>query len=173
MKSNQSMYRAFYEENWEEELASKYYQLKLDSSRIHLIETHDKLLEFLAKMDDLSHSEPIYVGVDSEWKPTCVSGVSQGENANKVALIQVSTHTDVYLLDMMSLCFAINGNYNDDNGKLLVKRFFTNKRVIKIGYGFSHDIRVILLSIGCLHDADAFRQTVLDLAYLVNHVSCL
>ena len=145
-----------------------FHQLKLDKSRIHMIDKSEKLIDFLNKMDQLS-SKPgeegvVFVGVDSEWKPTCVGGVG-AENTNKVALIQIATETDVYLIDTMTIEFG------STYAKEFSTRFFANKRIVKLGYGFSHDIRVILQSLGCQNDADAFRHTVLDLAYLVNQVS--
>ncbi|KAE9534142.1 hypothetical protein A1D25_06990 [Ursidibacter arcticus] len=56
--------------------------------RIHPIDTTEKAenaLKFLM-------SEKI-VGFDSEWKPT----FGKGGRYSKVALIQISTHTDAYL----------------------------------------------------------------------------
>lgn len=88
----------------------------------------------------------------------------QTEESNKVALIQVATHTDAYLLDMINLKL-------DENDKRLLSRIFlTNKKIIKLGYGFSQDIKIILQTIGCPGEGDAFRQTSLDLAYLVDQV---
>lgn len=168
-------------EDWEETArkASKFYELKLDSSRIHLIDTRAHLNTFLDKIDELAtlNGGRVYVGMDSEWKPTCMNGVvlhhSSGsasagagcESSSRVALMQVATHTDVYLIDAVSLLYS-----GDEVASALSKRFFTNKKVVKIGYGFSHDIRMILASIGYLHDADAFRHTVIDLAFLVDQV---
>lgn len=143
---------------------NRFYRLKLDENSIHLIDSPTKFEHFLNEMDTLSKlKSPLYVGVDSEWKPTCVSGVA-GEHVNKVALIQISTETNVYLLDMIAL------KMNKTQASAFSSRFFTNKNIIKLGYGFSHDIRIILHSIGCSSDADAFRHTVLDLAYIVNQV---
>lgn len=148
-------------------LDNRFYKLKLDQSHIHLIDTCEKFTHFLDLMEQASMKQsgdsPLYVGVDSEWKPTCVSGVS-GENTTKVALIQIATDTDVYLIDTVSI------EFNSNLGKMFSSRFFTNKRIIKLGYGFSHDIRAILLSTGCLSESDAFRHTVLDLAHVVNQV---
>ena len=50
------------------------------------------------------------------------------------------------------------------------KKFLTNRKIIKIGYGFTQDLKMITRSFGDTRDTDTFRQSVLDLAYLVNQV---
>lgn len=120
-------------------------------------------------MDDLYElslaSDHIRVGVDTEWKPTCVMGVNV-EESKKVALLQVATNELVYLIDMMQLM-----NYLDENDShLFAQKFLYNKKIIKLGYGFTHDIKMLSHSFINVHDLESFRLTVLDLACLVENV---
>jgi uncharacterized protein with PIN domain len=109
------------------------------------------------------HDEFIIVGMDTEWKPSCMTGLSS-EDQNKVALIQLSTHEHVYLIDMVKLI----GVLDEKDSHVFAKKFLHNKKIIKIGYGFTHDIKMVAQSFPNLHDSDSFRQTVIDLGYLVN-----
>ena len=54
--------------------------------------------------------------------------------------------------------------------EIFAKNFLLNKKIIKLGYGFTQDLRMITKSFGVSHEADVFRQSVLDLAYLVSQV---
>lgn len=53
--------------------------------------------------------------------------------------------------------------------QLFTKNFIYNKNIIKVGYGFSEDIKKISHSFNA-QDHDQFRQTVLDLEYLISQV---
>jgi uncharacterized protein with PIN domain len=92
-----------------------------------------------------------------------MSGASSGDKS-KVALIQLSTHDHVYLIDMVKLIDILD----EKDSQVFAKKFLYNKKVIKIGYGFTHDIKMVAQSFVSLHDSDLFRQTVIDLGYLVN-----
>jgi hypothetical protein len=65
----------------------------------------------------------------------------------------------------------INLKLDENDKKLLSRIFLTNKKIIKLGYGFSQDIKIILQTLGCPGEGDAIRQTSLDLAYLVDQVN--
>lgn len=63
--------------------------LPLDESRVHLVDSREK---FFAMTSDLSQQS--LVAFDSEWKPTF-------GGANEVAVIQLATRDDVYLVDVL------------------------------------------------------------------------
>ena len=100
-----------------------------------------------------------------EWKPTCFGGTNVEENL-KVALLQISTSEKVYLLDMVKLSSSLDKN----DCEIFAKKFLTNRKIIKIGYGFTQDLKMIARAFDDIRDTDIFRQTVLDLAYFANKV---
>ena len=125
------------------------------------------MINFLNEFENIvtkSENEYVYVGMDTEWKPSCVIGMNT-DDSNKVALIQIATLEQIYLIDMINL-----NNLNESDSKLFAEKFLYNKKIIKLGYGFTHDIKMILKSFINLHDADLLRQSVLDLAYFVQQV---
>ena len=95
-----------------------------------------------------------------------MTGTNVEENT-KVALVRVSTHEKVYLVDMVKLSILLD----QTDCEIFVKKFITNRKIIKIGYGFTQDLKMIAKSFGDTRDSDTFRQSVIDLAYLVNQVS--
>ena len=72
-----------------------------------------------------------YVGVDSEWKPTCAMGVDV-ENQKCVSLVQVATSHKIYLLDLLKLTKIMD----EHDSERITKEFFCNQRIIKIGNFF-------------------------------------
>ena len=108
----------------------------------------------------------MHVGIDTEWKPTCAMGIHT-EDTSKVALIQIATRERIFLLDMIYLSEKLNAH----DSHLFVEKFLFNKKIIKLGYGFTHDIKMIIKAfVDELHNSDLLRQSVLDLAYLVQQV---
>ncbi len=144
----------------DEKITSQYYQLKLDDSRIKLIDTQKSLHVFLDEMDileSLDDQEFAIVGVDAEWKPTCATAHFE-ENSNQVALIQISTHQFVYLLDMVKL----NEVMLEEDTRTFAQKFLKNKKIVKLGYGFTQDIKMLCEAFNCTNEEhDMFRQTVL------------
>ena len=151
---------------------SNYHSLKLDESRIKLVEEREQFEQFL---DEVASGKPsltpehVFVGIDAEWKPTCASGLSDAGSVSNLALIQIATQETIYLLDIVKLRKIIDAALSKKFGE----QFLFNKKIIKVGYGFSQDIKMI----GCLlvgnQDNDALRQTVLDLGYLANQVNTI
>jgi hypothetical protein len=71
----------------------------------------------------------MYIGIDSEWKPTQFSG----ESHSKPSLLQVSGETEAFLIDLVAL----------EKSKVLdemLSSIFSNKNSIVIGFGFKSDI---------------------------------
>lgn len=159
--------------NDEDTSPRKYYQLNFDESKIKLVENKIQLLEFLDEMEEkcrVADDGYLFIGCDTEWKPSCVLGMTDQDNM-KAAIIQIATDNSIHLLDIIKL----NEHFAADPqlSKAVIDRFITNKRIIKLGYGFTHDIRMIVRSLANSdsHDCtDLFRQTALELSYLVDHV---
>jgi len=149
----------------------KYYKFNLEEKYIRVIENQDDLFFFIDEMDKNSkttgENQTYYVGVDTEWLPTCATGLGV-ENKKKVALIQIATEGMVYLLDMVKLIKYID----EQISKAFAKKFLFNKRIVKVGYGFTHDIKMICEAFVNLTETDLLRQTSIDLAYLVGQVGC-
>jgi hypothetical protein len=159
----------------DKDIKEKYYELNFDESAVKLIHNEQELLAFLDDMDRLTKScnDLVYVGMDTEWKPTCATAMMT-EEQNKVAVIQVATLDSIYLIDMIYLAGeGGSSSVNASVSKMFAERFLYNKRIVKLGYGFTHDIKMVIKSFVDVNDADSFRQTVLDLAYFVQQVSYL
>lgn len=140
--------------------------MKLDDSRIKLIETKNDFHDFLNEIYLESQKKDfLFVGVDTEWKPTCAMGIDI-EQSKKVALFQIATNERIYLIDLCVL-----SNILDENDSLLMaQKFLNNKNIIKLGYGFTHDIKMLTHSFINIHDLENFRCTVIDLAYVAEEV---
>lgn len=142
--------------------------MNLDEKHIKIIENQCDLLSFLDELHKNSKAleENYYVGVDTEWLPTCAMGLDV-EDKNKVALIQVATENMVYLLDMVKLYECIDEKVS----QVFAKKFLYNKRIVKVGYGLTHDIKIICQVFINPTETDLLRQTSIDLAYLVAQVT--
>ena len=145
---------------------NNYYKLKLDVNKIKIIEKKTELFDLLEDvLIKNKHHEYVYVGVDAEWKPTCAT--ARFDDLKLVALVQIATNESIYLIDMIKLYNLLDVDELQSFSKL----FFCNKKIIKIGYGFTQDIKVLCDSFHSPIDHhDPFRQSVLDLAYVVNYL---
>ncbi len=147
------------------EISNNHYKLKLND--IKMVDSESRLYEFLDEVLLCSNNENdfIYVGVDSEWKPTCVTN-NFSEDSICAALIQISTHRRIYLLDVVALKDLFSNKKIID---LFTNKFLFNKRIVKVGYGFTQDLKIIGRTFN-LTDLNEFRETVLDLGTWINHV---
>ncbi len=69
------------------ELEEKFYSLKVND--VVFVDDKERLLRFIDEVLENTDSEEFtYVGVDSEWKPTCVGGLDAEANV-QAALVQV------------------------------------------------------------------------------------
>ena len=83
----------------------------------------DDLDGVLAAQEHLSRAE--MVGMDCEWRP----------GTSKVALLQLATSAAVFLIDMLAL---------DDSAVLaLLTSVFDNPLVLKLGFRFEQDLRML------------------------------
>ena len=74
----------------------------------------------------------ILVGIDTEW----------GDDNQGVAVVQIGTESNVWLLDCMCTRKTTSDSKEDEHSQamcLLLSWLFENESIIKLGYSFDHD----------------------------------
>ncbi|EFN78697.1 Probable exonuclease mut-7-like protein [Harpegnathos saltator] len=138
------------EKSWLSEDHVNYYVLTLPRDRIKVIDNRRLFEEFL----DNGLKGINMVGIDSEWKPSFVTKQSE------LALIQLATNENVYILDVITL------NELHDLWSELGLTLFGNQDIIKIGFGIAHDMTVIRKNLPALSSIKTHGQGYLDLMHL-------
>lgn len=92
-----------------------YHTLSLDKSPIFLVDKRDKFYQMLEKL-----TVEYVIAFDAEWKPICCSTA-------EVALIQLATRHQIYLIDVVSIDLVAN-DWNN-----LAQYLFNNMEILKIG----------------------------------------
>jgi len=105
--------------------------------------------EDIAKLDDL-FGQP-FVGVDTEWKPF----FAPQHNKTQVSIIQLSTNSVVYVIDMIAL--KNNKNLND-----YLYDLFNQKSTTIVGFGFENDLDQLVDSLPDM-DFHLYIYNLLDL----------
>ncbi|XP_062612527.1 exonuclease mut-7 homolog isoform X2 [Saccostrea cucullata] len=146
------------EESWEDELMpvddmeAYYYKLKLDPSNIQFVDTKEKYQEFISVVSKPDN----VIGVDSEWKP------SFGNSVQRIALMQFATMNQIFLLDMI----ALNSVLSSSDWLLLATAVFCNEDVLKLGYGFDADLKMMVKSYPFLKEPLTKMKRTVDLEKL-------
>ncbi|XP_063920032.1 exonuclease mut-7 homolog isoform X2 [Zophobas morio] len=109
-----------------------YHQFPLPFSNIHLIDTEESFEQFL----DRGLQDVDVVGVDCEWKP------SFGSQKNELALMQIASRKNVFILDIISIGTKVPHLWQE-----LGKFLFNNCDILKLGFGFTSDILMIKQSL--------------------------
>ncbi|VEN35646.1 unnamed protein product [Callosobruchus maculatus] len=137
------------EESWEDELVEPepvdYHKMPLSFDAILLVDSPVKFEDFL----DTGFQDVDLIGIDCEWKP------SFGGNANELALMQIATRKNVFVLDIVNL-----GNKIPHLWQELGKFIFNNCDILKLGFSITGDIHMI-------------RQALPDLNFSPKHVGFL
>ncbi|CAK9829011.1 Exonuclease mut-7 homolog [Anthophora retusa] len=128
-----------------------YHEYKLSRDSIKVVDNPRSFEEFL----DSGLQGVSIVGIDSEWKP-CF-----GTKQTELALIQIATKTNVYILDVTTI-----GNELTELWTELVLTLFENKNILKLGFGIAQDMTVIRSSIPALSEMKACGQGYLDITHL-------
>lgn len=134
------------EDNFED-----YHELKLSRNCIKVINDSKSFEEFL----DSGLEGVFIVGIDSEWKP-CF-----GTKKPEVALIQIATKTNVYILDVYTI-----GNQLQELWSELSLMLFENKDILKLGFGITQDMTVIRNTLPALSKVKTHGQGYLDIVTL-------
>ncbi|XP_018304800.1 exonuclease mut-7 homolog isoform X2 [Mycetomoellerius zeteki] len=128
-----------------------YHVLKLPRENIKLVDDRRLFEEFL----DNGLRDVNIVGIDLEWKPSF--GTKQAE----LALMQIATEDNVYILDITTIGDKLLELWNE-----LGLVLFGNKDIIKIGFGIAQDMTVIRNSLPALSSIKTHGQGYLDLILL-------
>ncbi|KOC63420.1 putative exonuclease mut-7 like protein [Habropoda laboriosa] len=128
-----------------------YHEFRLSKDSIKVVDNLRSFEEFL----DTGLKGVSIVGIDSEWKP-CF-----GTKQTELALIQIATKTNVYILDVTTI-----GNELSELWTELVLTLFENKNILKLGFGIAQDITVIRGSIPALSEIKTCGQGYLDITHL-------
>ncbi|XP_066592164.1 exonuclease mut-7 homolog [Prorops nasuta] len=128
-----------------------YHTLRLPRENINLVDTKETFEDFL----EHALNEATIIGIDAEWKP------SFGTKQTELALIQLATFSNVFILDVTSL-----GNEYQVLWTELGIRLFENQDIIKLGFGVSHDITMICESIPALNKMKKHGRGYLDLLHI-------
>ncbi|KAK1123956.1 hypothetical protein K0M31_006985 [Melipona bicolor] len=128
-----------------------YHELKLSRDSIKVVNDFDSFKEFL----DNGLVNVFMVGIDSEWKP------SFGTKQTELALIQIATKVNVYILDVTTM-----GNKLKELWAELASDLFENKNILKLGFGIAQDMTVIRNSLAVLSKVKTHGQGYLDIVNL-------
>lgn len=90
--------------------------------------------------DDLTVDGAV-VGIDVEWRP----------GSNIPALMQLATESRILLLDLVAL-------RHNDEVPILLKKFLTERDVVKLGWHFETDLRVLSAWMPCLNTIESFVE---------------
>ncbi|XP_041971749.1 exonuclease mut-7 homolog [Aricia agestis] len=141
------------EEDWDDMNSNEnqFYKIPISENNIVLI---DKEQDFENVVSHLANCTVI--GMDCEWKP------SFGAAQSHVALIQIATYDNVYLIDTLKL---------NDKRYLNVwykfnKSILENAEIIKVGFGLEQDLREMKCSIMGLSNIRIKGEGILDLGLL-------
>lgn len=139
------------DETWIANDNVNYHVLKLPRENVKLVDDRRLFEEFLDNgLRDIS-----MVGIDLEWKP------SFGTKQPELALMQVATENNVYILDVTTI-----GNQLPELWNELGLILFGNKDIVKIGFGVAQDMTVIRNSLPALSSLKTHGQGYLDLMLL-------
>ncbi|CAH1155277.1 unnamed protein product [Phaedon cochleariae] len=120
------------DESWDADLQQQdlveYHKSPLSPSAIHLVDDPLKFENFL----DMGFQDVDIIGVDCEWKP------SFGSKLNELALMQIATRKNVFVLDIINL-----SNKTPHLWQELGKFIFNNCDILKVGFSLTGDIHMI------------------------------
>ncbi|XP_018564099.1 exonuclease mut-7 homolog [Anoplophora glabripennis] len=119
-------------DSWDDEIQApepvEYHKFPLASSDVYLVDSPLGFESFL----DTGLQEIDIVGIDCEWKP------SFGSHPSELALIQIATRKNVFVLDIVNL-----GNKVPHLWQELGKFLFNNCDILKLGFSLTGDIHMI------------------------------
>ncbi|XP_048579559.1 exonuclease mut-7 homolog isoform X2 [Nematostella vectensis] len=139
----------------------KAHSLALPPERVFLVDDECSLQDCLAV---LSKGGPT-IGFDAEWRPT----MCRAESDDKLAIIQLATWNEVFILDMI----ALKTNVSSEQLTEFAFAVFANPRVLKLGYGVETDFKVMLSSCPPFKEALNKVKRFVDLCHLSKEVMWL
>ncbi|KAL6097047.1 exd3 [Pungitius sinensis] len=126
-----------------------FYQVPLTKENVHFVDSP----EALRRCRNIVLKEGGIVGVDMEWQPTfgCIS-------TQQVALIQLAVLDQVFLLDLCA-----NGLCQHPDTIIFIRSLFSERSVLKLGYGMSGDVKCLIATWHQLLDEPLQMEAMLDL----------
>ncbi|XP_068430228.1 exonuclease mut-7 homolog isoform X2 [Clinocottus analis] len=126
-----------------------FYQVPLTKDKVHFVNSP----EALRKCRNIVLKDGGIVGVDMEWQPTfgCIS-------TQKVALIQLAVLDQVFLLDLCA-----NGFCQHSDTINFIKTLFSQRNILKLGYGMSGDLKSLIATWHQLLEEPLKMEAMLDL----------
>ncbi|XP_031133903.1 exonuclease mut-7 homolog isoform X1 [Sander lucioperca] len=127
----------------------KFYQVPLTKDKVHFVDSP----ESLQRCRNIVLKECDIVGIDMEWQPTfgCIS-------TQQVALIQLSVLDQVFLLDLCA-----NGFCQHPDTISFIRSLFSERNILKLGYGMSGDLKCLLATWHQLLEEPLRMEGMLDL----------
>ncbi|XP_026152759.1 exonuclease mut-7 homolog [Mastacembelus armatus] len=127
----------------------KFYQVPLTKDKVHFVDTP----EALQRYRNIILKQGGVVGIDMEWQPTfgCTS-------AQQVALIQLAVFGQVFFLDL-----SVNGFCQDPDTIRFIQTLFSERNVLKLGYGMTGDLKYLLSTWHQFLEEPLKMEGVLDL----------
>ncbi|KAL5012574.1 hypothetical protein ScPMuIL_011125 [Solemya velum] len=150
-------------EDWDEDcfsatdIETAYYSLKLPPECISLVDDREK---YGVAMACLTQPGQI-MGFDSEWRP------GFGGRPQSVALIQLAIKDCAFLFDIPALRAVLT----DEDWLQFARQIFSNKEVLKLGFGLESDLQMLSKSFPVMRDAMLEMARVVDLCVLKKHIS--
>ncbi|XP_076171130.1 exonuclease mut-7 homolog isoform X2 [Ptiloglossa arizonensis] len=130
--------------------SANYHELKLSRNSIKVVNNLRSFEDFLDGLKDVC-----VVGIDLEWKPNF------GTKKTELALIQIATETNVYILDVTTMGTKLEEFWTE-----LVSTLFENKNILKLGFGIAHDMTVMRVSLPALSNVKMYGEGYLDIVVL-------
>lgn len=127
----------------------RFYQVPLTKDKVHFVDTP----EALQRCGSIVLKEGGVVGVDMEWQPTfgCIS-------TQQVSLIQLAVSDQVFLLDLCASGFCQHPETLN-----FIKCLFSERNVLKLGYGMSGDVKCLVATWQQLSEEPLKMEGMLDL----------
>ncbi|EFP09373.1 CRE-MUT-7 protein [Caenorhabditis remanei] len=105
---------------------------------IYMITTESEMKNLCTEIQLLSEDpKPVYVGFDSEWKPSNLTSI----NSSKIAIIQLYFKDKVYLVDCVQL---EEKRLPDERWQEFARQLFGSKNLKIIGFDMRNDLDAII-----------------------------
>ncbi|XP_017266260.1 exonuclease mut-7 homolog [Kryptolebias marmoratus] len=127
----------------------RFYQVPLTKDKVQFVDT----LEALHQCRTSVLKGGGVVGVDMEWQPKFGS-----VSAQKVALIQLAVHDQVFLLDLSAVGFCEHPDLID-----FIRVLFSEQNILKLGYGMTGDQKCLSATWPQLSEEPLKMKGMLDL----------
>lgn len=138
------------EESWDDTLIT-YHELSLPTDSIIFVDSKEKLKHFI---DSIKESHNVHrIGIDCEWKPRF------GTKQLTLALMQIATSENVYILDVMKIGLHYKELW-EDLGQII----FLNESIMKLAFSYVGDMAMIKHSLPHLYPFLEEHRELLDIS---------